>query len=163
MYIVRWVFCVILGYIFYNTIKSKYKLSKKNEIKYDDEAVRIPEHLCSATHSDSKDLSFEEMEMQINSQGGKTSYITIKWDEMISWEYGIAIHANFNYTVWLRIVTASEAVAVTDVHLKKMKRHFSKHVRERQIINFSNKMEVWESIITYAIIAALAYIIFLWK
>lgn len=153
MNIVKWLFCAILVYIFYNTLRRNYKSFKKNDMKYDKDAVYIPKHLCTTSHIDEEAYSQKLID--------ESAYKTIRWNDIISWEYGFVTHESFNHTVWLSIVTANEKISVTDVYPVKMKRNFKKYIKEKQIFNFSNKLEIWGMLISFAIIAVISYFVFL--
>jgi hypothetical protein len=159
-----WLFCAIFGYIIYSNLKGKYKLSKRNELKYDESAVRIPVHLCATDNSDDTDLTFEQMEAYCQNDDkniiAKPAYKTVKWNDIKSWEYSVVIHMNFNDTLWLYITTEDETISVTDVNRRKMKRYFKKYVKEKQIVNLSNKMEIWGILLSCVIIAVFAYKLF---
>lgn len=156
MNIIKYLYLVILGFIIYNVFKGKYKTSKRNELVYDEDAVKIPEHLCTSLKSDDEDMAFEEMEAHC-----QVKYKTVKWDDIKTWEYTFVNHTNFNHTVYLRITTANETISVTDVHhLMRVKRYFKKYAGEKQIVNFTNKMELLGVILSCAIIIAFAYALF---
>jgi hypothetical protein len=162
--IVKWLYLAIFGYLFYSVLKVKYKSSKKNEIQYDENSVRIPEHLCTILNSCNTNSIFKgkkaNYQNYIKNSVEKVTYKTIKWDDIKSWEYKIVTHINFNHTICLYITTTNETFYVTDVpHLTKMKRHFKKYSKDKQIINFSNKMELWGIFFSSVIVTIFTYVL----
>lgn len=168
MNVFTWINMTVFGYIFYSVIRSKYKLSKRNELKYNENSVLIPGHLYTILNYDDEDLTFGEIETycqdHVKNRDEIATYKVVKWDDIKSWEYEYVIHINFNHTIYLCITTKNETISVTDVHyLGKMKRNFKKYAKEKQIVNFSNKLELVGIVFSFVIFIAFTYILFFRK
>ena len=163
MKIASWLFVVIFGYLSYSIVRSNYKITKKNDLKYDEVEVRIPEHLCTTLNLRDEDLTFEEIESfcqnHVKNKVEKVKYKAVKWDDIKTWEYRYVTRIDRNNTIWLCITTENETVLVTDVNPMKMKRHFKKNVKEKQIVNNSNKMEIVRIFLNFFIIMVFIYLL----
>jgi len=148
------IFVIILIYVCYRIEKSNYRRIKRNELKFSEDGVEIPEHLCSKYNKklgkfQDSVVTFEEMEeyCQNTKKEKKITYKTVRWVDIQRWEYGFARSdtdgISFSNWVWLSIDTKAEKFSISDVNKKPMLKHFREHVKEKQIKNFDNDMFKW--------------------
>lgn len=161
MNILFWLYVPIFGYVFYRVVKSKYKSSKRNELKYEEHILQIPQHLCATDNSGDKDLTYEETEPYCQNHiktSWEVKYKAIRWEDIKSWEYKFVTCTNFKHTILLRITTSNQTISVTDVqHLMKLKRYFKKYAPGKRMVNFSNKLELSGIIISVLIVISILY------